>query len=534
MDLNRVDRPFAGEGEKMMSRLIYILLVSAIVSTPVTWAQTPVPAPQKRLTTTSGPGPQGALPATKLEEDCGCESQVLPEALAIVNGVRITRKDIEDQVREPRARLQRQVTEARKRELDLQINSKLVVIEANKRAVSTTRLLEAEVVNKVKEPTDAEARVFYDQNKKRIEGEFPEVKNHIVRYLRDERQREEAKKFADRLRSASANKVQINEATSPPRTSDPGRVFAIVNGQQITSGDIEDSLRPLIYEVQQQVYKLRQDELALRINDTLLEQEALKRKITTNSVLEVDVKPKTITEADALTFYEQNKDRVSGDFPQTKNDIVRYLEQAELRKAELAFVEKLRRAASIQTFLQAPTAPVFNIATDDQPSRGDAAAPVTIVAFTDYQCPSCASTQPLLEKLLKEYEGRVRLVVRDFPLEQHADAFKAAEAAEAARDQGKYWEYSSLLLRNQPALGIESLKDYATRLGLDRQKFDAALDSSRFADKVQRDLWDGVMFGVNSTPALFVNGQRLTENSYESLKAATENAIKAASVKSSF
>jgi protein-disulfide isomerase len=78
--------------------------------------------------------------------------------------------------------------------------------------------------------------------------------------------------------------------------------------------------------------------------------------------------------------------------------------------------------------------------------------------------------------------------VRDFPLSQHKEAFKAAEAAEAAREQGKYWEYSALLFKNQKALSVPKLKEYASQLGIDRTKFDAALDSGKFAEKIERDL----------------------------------------------
>jgi hypothetical protein len=354
VDLNGLDADPRAR-EKLMNRLLYIILISTIAYTPGTWAQTPGPALHKNTTNVSEAGPQGAAQSIKAEADCGCESQVLPDDLAIVNGIRIGRKDIEDQVRESRIRLQGQVIEARRHELDLQVNSKLVTNEANRRAVSVTRLLEEEVVNKVKEPTEAEAQVFYDQNKPRIEGEFKDARNNIVQYLRDERQRQEAKQFAERLRSASDTRVEIHEATPPQLASDRGRVFAIVNQQPITSADIEDSLRPLIYEVQQQVYQLRKEELDLRINDTLLEQEAQKRKITTSSLLAAEIKPISITEEAARAFYQQNKDRVSGDFAQTKDHITRYLQQAELHKAELVFVEKLRRAASIRTFLEAPT-----------------------------------------------------------------------------------------------------------------------------------------------------------------------------------
>jgi len=516
-----------------MSRLLYALVVLMIALTPSVRPQTPTVAGTKNITETAGIKVQSAPLPNKNVEDCACESQVLPEALAIVNGVRITRQDVERATVESVNQLQRQVIEARKRELDLQINSRLLAIEAKRRGITTTKLVEQEVVAKVKEPTEAEAQILYDQNKTRIKADFKDAREDILQYLRDQRQREEAKRFADGLRKAIGTKVQVPEATIPRNEEERACVLAIVNGERITSDDIEDSLRPLVFDVQERVYKLRKDELDLSINDTLLVQEAQKRKITTNALLDAEVKPKTVTEEEARAFYEQNKDRVSGDFTQTKESIIRYLEQIEVRRAERAYVEQLRAAASIQTFLAAPEPPVFSISTADQPSLGNAAAPVTIVEFTDYRCPGCAATQPTLERLVKEYGDKVRLVARDFPLSRHAEAFKAAEAAEAAREQGKYWAYVEILMRSQSALDVAKLKDYASELGLDRSRFDQALESGKFAETVQRDIEEGMRLGIDSTPTVFINGRRVSDKSYDGLKANIEEALKAAPAKSS-
>jgi hypothetical protein len=295
---------------------------------------------------------QSQTPATT--DDCACESQVLPSTLAIVNGVSISARDIEKATGDSVRNLQRQVVEARKRELDVLINSKLLAMEAKKRGVSTTKLLETEVVAKVKPPTPTEIRAFYDQNKSRINGEFEAVKDDIVGYLTEERRRAEAKNFADGLRAASNTNVKVPEATAPRNEAERALVLATIDGEAITAGDVEDSLQALISNVQEQVYKLRKNEVDLNINDTLLAQEAQKRKITTNALLETEVKPKPVTDEQARIFFEQNKERVSGDFAQTKDAIINYLQQVELRLAERAYVEKLRAAASIQVFLNAP------------------------------------------------------------------------------------------------------------------------------------------------------------------------------------
>ena len=465
-------------------------------------------------------------PPVQKPVDCACESQVLPETLAIVNGVKITSADIKKATGSSVGPLQAQVVEARKRELDLLINSKLLAIEAKNRGISTVKLLEQEVLAKVKRPTQIEAQAFYDRNKTRINKEFKDVVDDINAYLFEQKQQEEAKKFADTLRAANEVKVNVTEVTPPANDAERARVIATIKNEKITSGDVETSLLPLVFDVQEQVYKLRKDELDLSINDTLLTQEAAKRKITTNALLDAEVKPKPVTDQQMQLFYDQNKERVSGDFAQTKDAIRQYLEQIEVRQAERAFVDKLRAAASIQVFLIAPESPVFSISTNDQPSLGNANAPVTIVAFTDYQCPSCAAMHPTLERLVTEYGDKVRLVTRDFPLSQHTEALKAAEAAEAAREQGKYWEYIHILLRNQSALTVDKLKGYAKELALDQTKFDAALDSGKFAESVQRDVEDGMKLGINGTPTIFINGRRVSAKSYEDLKVSVEKALK--------
>ena len=490
-----------------MRRLTYALMVLTFACTPSILSQTPQTPPVA---------------------DCACESQSLPETLALVNGVKITTSDIKKATGDSVGQLQQQVIDARKHELDLMINSKLLALEAKKRGVTTTKLLEQEVVAKVKKPGQTEAQVFYDQNKTRIKGEFKDVVEDIISYLFEQAQQQEAKKFADTLRGSNEVKVLVTEATPSRTTADRARVLATIKDEKITAGDVEDSLLPLIFDVQKQVYKIRKDELELSINDALLNQEAQKRQITTNALLDAEVRPKPVTDQQTQAFYDQNKERVSGEYAQTKDAIRQYLEQIEVRQAERAFVERLRAAATIQTFLVEPESPVFSISTLDQPSLGKADAPVTIVAFTDYQCPSCAAMHPELERLVKEYGNKVRLVTRDFPLSQHTEAFKAAEAAEAARDQGKYWEYIQILLHNQSALTVDKLKGYASELALDRTRFDSALDSGRFAESVQRDIEDGVKLGINGTPAIFINGRRVSVRGYDELKAVVDAAFKAA------
>jgi protein-disulfide isomerase len=476
----------------------------------------------------SSQAPAQAKQAEKKEADCGCDAKAPPDVLAMVNGVKIATKEVDDGIKDRVQELQNQIIEARKRQLDIEINARLLDAEAARLGITPEALLDREVAQKIKQPTEADAQTFYEQNKSRIQGDFKDLRDQIIGYLRSQQKEQEARKFAERLRVRTPVKMLVETATPPQTDADRARVFATVSGKGITSGNVEDALKPLIFSVQEQVYNLRKQALDVRINDSLLEGEAKKRNVQATALFDVEVRArvKPVTEEDARKLYEERKSELKGGYDELRPQIMQYLEGLAQGKAAEEYADQLKKTADLQVFLKAPDAPVYAIAIDDRPWRGGANAPVTIVEFTDYECPSCGATQPVLEEVAKEFGERVKLVVRNFPLDQHTHAFKAAEAAEAAREQGKYWEYSALLFANQKALDIDKLKEYASRLGLDRKKFDAGLDSGRFAAKVKRDLTDGNAIGVDATPSVFINGRKARERTKEALKASIEAALK--------
>ncbi len=156
----------------------------------------------------------------------------------------------------------------------------------------------------------------------------------------------------------------------------------------------------------------------------------------------------------------------------------------------------------------------YEVSLDDDPVKGSPDAPVTIVEFSEFQCPYCGYyVREVFPKIDEAYikTGKVKYVFRDFPLLSiHPNAQKAAEAAGCAGQQGKFWEYHDVLFAHQDALDVPSLKQYAADLGLDTAQFDACLDSGAMADEVAKDLADGQQHGVSGTPAFFVNGIKLT------------------------
>jgi protein-disulfide isomerase len=164
--------------------------------------------------------------------------------------------------------------------------------------------------------------------------------------------------------------------------------------------------------------------------------------------------------------------------------------------------------------------------------RGPAGAPVTVIEYGDYECPYCRGAAPDVHLLLGEYPGMVRFVFRNFPILQlHPYAERAAEAAEAAASQGKFWEMHGLLLRPASRLDVDSLYGYAEQLGLDIARFRSDLASHAYAVRIERDVQEGIRNGVNATPKFYVNDQRIDSKlSLKNLTGAVRMAVAAASV----
>ena len=177
----------------------------------------------------------------------------------------------------------------------------------------------------------------------------------------------------------------------------------------------------------------------------------------------------------------------------------------------------------------------------DSPTLGPADAPVTVVEFLDPECESCAAFSPVVKKMLKDYDGKVRLVIRYMPF--HPNSVLAASWAEAAGEQGKYWEMQELLFRRQPEWGeihghgtqvaaaarreppAVLFERYAAELGLDVERLRAAITQNRYAAKVERDKKDGQSLGVTKTPTFFVNGRQLARFSQQDLRALIEEEL---------
>src|SRR5215217_7557959 len=503
--------------------------IGALILILALWSAAPAQTSKRRgavrkPTTVTTPQAQPVAQPTPAPATKPMRPPAAAAPLVTVNGQTLTTADLEPALRQELETLNDNIADARRNVLELQINTMLLQVEAKKRRIDSHRLYETEVSNRIPAATPAQIKKFIDDNRDQFAGMDPNIANQqVAAYLHDEAESKLADDLVNRLRRS--NPVVMGVDIDSPSLN-AASVVATVAGQPITAAPLLERLKPIVYKLKLEAYELAKERADRLVDDMLLLEEARRRQIGPEEIVrnEISNKVRPPTEAEVAQFYMENKARISGDLNSVRNQVATYLQNQSRQRLERDLSAKLRKGADIRWLISEPPQPVQNISVDDDPSRGEANAPVTIVEFTDFQCPACAAMHPVLEEVLKSYGNKVRFVVRDFPLSQHEFARTAAEAANAANAQGKFFEYITVLFKNQKALDTPSLKKYATELGLDRARFDAALDRGVYATEVEKDVADGEIYGVGSTPTIFVNGVQLRVLSAEGLKQAIDTA----------
>jgi len=292
-------------------------------------------------------------------------------------------------------------------------------------------------------------------------------------------------------------------------------VVATVDGQTITAADLEETTAASVAKLEEQVYQIKRDRLDELIADRLLTAEAKRRGITVDALVSQEVTSKVarVTDDDVAKFVAANRQRIQGDPAALAPRIKAYLGDQQVTARREAFIGTLRAKAAVDVRLKAPPAKRFAVKTEGFPTRGNGSAPVTIVEFSDFHCPFCRAAQPTLSALLSKYPDKVRIVYRHFPLDSlHPEARQASEAAWCAEQQNKFWQYHDRLYATGPDGSTPTLERIATEAGLDAARFNSCLSGTDAKAAVQRDVDEGVRFGVDGTPGFFVNGRMLSGN----------------------
>lgn len=247
--------------------------------------------------------------------------------------------------------------------------------------------------------------------------------------------------------------------------------------------------------------------------EKLVEEEAARRKMTTDELLlaEVEKKVTAPTEAEIQEMYAALARQLRGaPLDQVRDLVAGQVSQRKQAERFQAWVDELKKAAGAKVVVPFPDMPRIEVSVDDDPSLGSASAPVTIIQFAEYQCGYCGKANATVKELLKNYDGKVRMVYRDFPLSFHEQAIPAAIAANCAGTQGKYWEIHDLMMANQQSLSETDLVGYATKVGVDQASWQSCRQDPAQRAEVMADFEAGQAVGVTGTPAFFVNGIMLS------------------------
>ncbi len=312
----------------------------------------------------------------------------------------------------------------------------------------------------------------------------------------------------------------IASGCSAPQTStqagaiDPDSpAIATLNGEPITLAELDAWIKDQLLEEALEgknasaTHEFREERLLQLIDERLLADAAAAQGLEAEALLEQQRAAAAVSDEEIAKFYEENKERLGDATLEQMGPRIRsHLENRAKRQAEASFVEELRTAAALEILIDAPRVEVAAIG----PALGPEDAPVTIVEFSDFQCPFCARAGPIVKALNAKYPEQVRIVYRHFPLDSiHPRARPAAEASACADEQGAFWPFHDLLFANTRALSDEDFARYAGEVGIDAEKFAQCMSEERHKDQVERDLQEGRRVGVSGTPSFFVNGRML-------------------------
>jgi protein-disulfide isomerase len=295
--------------------------------------------------------------------------------------------------------------------------------------------------------------------------------------------------------------------TGPGDTAVAGKIA----GKNVTVGEIDAWIKDQLFKQTTRggnalkTYEVRNRALEQMASEQALDAEAAKAGKNRDALLQEEVEKRAaVSDAEVQKYYDDNKERFrSMPFEKVAPAVKRQLLGQKQIVAMQEYVASLRQALGYQNDL---TPPRFEIAIGKSPSQGPADAALTLIEFSDYECPFCKSTEPILAEVLARYPTQLRFVSKNFPVDAHPKAKPAAEAAVCAAAQGKFWEYHKLLFEKAPQIDAPQLPSFAEQVGLDKTKFEACLAAHDGEALVTTDLEEGKKAGVSGTPSFFLNG----------------------------
>ena len=281
----------------------------------------------------------------------------------------------------------------------------------------------------------------------------------------------------------------------------------------VTQDEFMQGIEGALYTARMRVHDLKMERLRAILLDKMIERDPNKKDLTKEQFFEKYVTTDiAVSDKEIEDFVKERQIPEASVNDTLKDRIKSFLEANKEKKAVEKWLDGLLAKNPIEIYFEKPQRPVFNVEIGDAPFSGGVGAKVTIVEFSDFQCPYCAQGSKRLEEVKKKYGNRVKVVFKNFPLPSHPDAFLAAEAGLCAQEMegnGAFWRLHDALFANQSNLQKSELIRHAKSVGLDEKTFTECLDSRKFRQKVEADKMQGTALNIRSTPTFFINGQLL-------------------------
>lgn len=313
------------------------------------------------------------------------------------------------------------------------------------------------------------------------------------------------------------------------RAAEQESLLAEIDGEGIRAQELEQALGLQLPQLYEQIYALKRKKLDELIVEKLLRQEAAKRGLSIHQLLDAEVTSKVgqVTEQEVESLFQQTKGKFRGPEKGIRERLRSELLTQRTTAQKEAFIRRLRAERRVVVHLQPPTP--LRVAVDGRDGAAVKGVPevrVVIVEFSDFQCPYCRKTLSELEKVRTAYPKEVQLLYRHFPIDRlHPQARLAAQAAECAGAEGRFWEYHDRLF-DQVDLSPPKLRELAEGLQLDVSTFERCLSGEWARTRVAQDVEAGTRVGVSGTPTFFINGRRLVgAQSFEAFQAIIEQEL---------
>ena len=290
-------------------------------------------------------------------------------------------------------------------------------------------------------------------------------------------------------------------------------VVAKIGGEEITEEQLIGDDKLDFFDLKKREYDLKMARLEKLMIDKLVGQEAQKAQMSTEDYINKKVigSEIKISDAEFKKFIAEKHIPESQLNPQIKDRINAYLQTMKKQDLVQAHLAKLTKSNPVEVYFKKPKLQV-PVEAGDAPMTGKKDAGVTIVEFSDFQCPFCSRGAEIVTQIKKKYGGKVKIAFKHFPLPMHHDARAVAEASMCVHEQNadKFWSFHDLVFKNQDKLDKASLEKFVKDVKADVKKYNECMDSKKFADYVKKDMEYGEKIGVKSTPTFFVNGQLIS------------------------